>query len=208
MRGDAIRCAVAIAASAILLTAGAVGLSGQQVPRNGFWLEGGTGTGTIRSAGSAAERSEVTVAYGRSLHLRVGGAVSSRVLLGVELFTLDSDDLALQQGDPVVDAQNGSVGPVVLWYVGGSGLFLKGGVGVARGTFSARSATGQVISAKRTGSALSFDVGFDIDVARWLALTANLGTYILAIGDVSVEDASVDDLVATVYEAGIGLTLR
>lgn len=198
----------ASAAAAILLMAAAGGLSAQRAPRTGFWLEGGTGTGTIRSSGSTTARGDVTVAYGRSTHLRVGAAVSPRVLLGVELFTLDSNDLPLEQGNPGVDAQNGVVGPVVLWYAGSSGLFLKAGVGVARGTFSARSATGQVVSDKRTGSALSFDVGFDIDVARWLALTANLGTYIMAIGDVSVENASVDDLVATVYEAGIGLTLR
>ncbi len=206
MSGRLVRRTAAVATSAILLGVVGAGVSAQQVPRAGFWLEGGTGTGTIRSAGSGSE--EITVAYGRSLHLRVGGAVSSRVLLGMELFTLDSDDLPLDQGGPAVDARNGSIAPVVLWYVGTSGLFLKGGVGLARGTFTARSASGQAVAAKRTGSALSFDVGFDIDVVRWLALTANLGTYIMAIGDVYVDGEGVDDLVATVYEAGIGLTFR
>ena len=179
---------------------------GQVAARRGIWFEAGTGTGTIRSACSSCN--VVTVAYGRTGRIRVGTALSPRVLLGLELFTLDSSDFSLTQGVPPVDAENGSIAPVVLWYVGQSGFFLKGGVGMARGTFSATTPSGQVVTAKRTGSALSFDVGFDVGVARWLAVTANLGTYVLAIGDVHVNGNAVDDLVAIIYEASVGLTLR
>lgn len=195
-----------VAAVWVLLSSSASGAAAQGARRGGFWLEGGTGTGTVRNQCSAC--TSVTVTYGRSRHLRVGGAIGPGVLLGVELFTLDSSDLSLQQGVPVVDAKNGSVAPVVLWYVGSSGLFLKGGVGLSRGTFAARSPQGVLVTTKRTGSALSFDVGFDIGITRRFAVTANLGTYVMAIGDVHVNGTVVDDLVATIYEAGIGLTLR
>ena len=181
-------------------------VTAQARPRGGLWVEAGWGAGTVRSACSAC--AAVTVAYGTSSHLRVGGAVSPRVLLGIELFALHSSDLLLAEGLAPVDAENGSLAPVVIWYTGGSGLFLKGGVGLARGTFTVRPATGGIATTERGGLAITFGVGFDVGIASWLALTANLGTYVTAIGDIPLDGAVVDDVVATVYEAGVGLTLR
>jgi hypothetical protein len=51
-------------------------------------------------------------------------------------------------------------------------------------------------------------VGFDIPIARWLALTANLGTNVMSVGDVDVNGTVVDDIIATIYEVGVGVTLR
>jgi len=181
------------------------GAAAQEPPRSGFWLEGGAGTGTVRSACSACP--SVTVAYGTANHLRVGGSLSSRVLLGVEFFALRSSELELSPGGPSVDAENGSVGPIVIWYVGGSPFFFKGGVGLARGTYTVQSASGPVTT-ERSGASISFSVGYDIRLARRLALTASLGSYATAVGDVSVDGMIVDDLIATVYQAGFGLTLR
>jgi hypothetical protein len=178
----------------------------QAAARSGFWLEGGWGAGTVRSACSACP--SVTVAYGTSTHLRVGGALSARALLGLELFALHSSELELADGAPPVDAENGSLGPVVIWYVGPSGLFLKGGVGLARGNFTVRSTSGEPVTTDRTGSTITFGVGFDLGVARRFALTANLGMNVAAIGDVDVDGTVADDVVATVYEAAVGITLR
>lgn len=150
----------------------------------------------------------MTVAYGRSTHLRVGGAVSPRALLGIEAFALHSSELRLTEGATPVEAENGGVGPVAIWYVGPSGLFLKGGVALARGNFTVQSAEGEPVTTERTGLAYTFGLGFDVGVARWLALTANLGTFVTAIGDVRVDGTVADDVVATVYEAAIGVTLR
>lgn len=186
--------------------AAAHGVAAQDATRSGFWLEGGWGAGTVRTACGACI--EPTVAYGSSTHLRVGGAVSSRVLLGVEVFVLHSSDVVLADGAAPVDAENGSIGPIVIWYVGGSGIFLKGGVGMARGTFSVRPPSGPPATTERTGSALTFGVGFDLAIARRLALTANLGMNVAAIGDIDFGGAMVDDVIATVYEAGVGVTLR
>jgi hypothetical protein len=64
------------------------------------------------------------------------------------------------------------------------------------------------VTTERTGSGLTFGMGFDIGVFSWLALSGNLGTYVTAVGDVHVNGTVVDDIIATVYEAGVGLTLR
>ena len=41
-----------------------------------------------------------------------------------------------------------------------------------------------------------------------MALTASLGTNVMAIGDVTVNGTVVDDIIATVYEASFGVALR
>ena len=181
-------------------------LAAQGPARSGFWLEGAIGTGTVRNSCHAC--GYVTVAYGSADYFRIGGALSPRVLVGLEVFALSSSDLTLAPGAAPVEAENGSIAPIVIWYVGRSGFFLKGGAGLARGSFLVRTASGQAITTKRMGSSLTFGVGFDIGIARWLALTANLGTYVTAIGDVEVDGTPVDDLIATVYEAGVGIALR
>jgi len=196
--------AITLLLAVLAVSAGAAGA--QEAPRSGFWLEGGSGAGTVRSACSGCP--VVTVAYGRSTHLRVGGAVSPHALLGFEVFALQSSELTLADGLAPGEAENGGVGPVVIWYVGPSGLFLKGGVGLARGTFTVQSAEGEPLTTERTGLAYTFGIGFDFGIARWLALTANLGSYVTAIGDVRVDGAVADDVIATVYEAAVGVTLR
>ena len=173
--------------------------------RSGFWIEAGAGTGTVRSACSACPA--VTVAYGTANHLRLGLALAPRVLLGLEFFALHSSELELAAGTPPVDAEHGSIAPVVLWYVGRSGFFLKGGIGLARGTYTVQSTVGPVTT-ERVGSSIAFGIGYDIRIASRLALTATLGTYATAVGDVHLDGMIVDDLIATVYEAGVGLTLR
>lgn len=174
--------------------------------RQGFWLEGSTGTGTVRN--TCAGCTGITVGYGSSNHIRIGGTLNPRLLVGAEFFALRSSKITLASGQPPVDAENISVAPIVIGYVGHSGFFLKGGAGLTRGTFTVRPETGEPVTTKRTGSGLTFGVGLDVKLLQWLAMTVTLDTYVAAVGDVQVEDVLVDDIIATVYEAGIGLTLR
>lgn len=189
---------------ALVITAQAASAQGEL--RRGFWLEGSTGTGTVRN--TCAGCPGITVGYGASSHVRVGGSLNRRLLVGLEFFALRSSEIRLAPGTPPVDAENISVAPVVIGYVGHSGFFLKGGAGLTRGNFTVRPESGEPVTTKRTGSGLTFGAGLDIKLLQWLALTVTLDTYVAAVGDVYVEDVLVDDIIATVYEAGIGLTLR
>ena len=55
---------------------------------------------------------------------------------------------------------------------------------------------------------MTFGVGFDFPVNSWLALTTNASAYVGAIGDVQVQETFIDDVVSTVLNVNIGLTLR
>ena len=44
--------------------------------------------------------------------------------------------------------------------------------------------------------------------SRRIALTANLATYVTAVGDIVLPTRRVDDVIATIYELGIGFTIR
>jgi hypothetical protein len=198
-------CGVALAVAALLGLAG--GAHAQEAARSGFWLEAARGTGTVRNSCQGCD--DVTTAYGSANYVRAGvGLFGTPVLLGLELFALSSTDLALVPGSPPVDAENGALGPIVMWYFGESGLYLRGGAGLARGTYTVRTNTGETATAKRTGSALTFGAGFDVGIWSWLAVTADLSTYIASVGDVTVDGTVVDDIIATVYQASVGLALR
>jgi hypothetical protein len=189
----------------VLLLVGAGSAAAQEGVRSGLWLEAAIGTATVRN--SCGRCDAVTAAYGGTDYLRLGHSISPRVLLGIEVFSLGASDLVLGPGAMPVEGVNRSIAPVVIWYVGESGFFLKGGAGIARGTFTVPTAT-PTAPIRRTGSALTFGVGFDIPIARWLALTANLGTNVMSVGDVDVNGTVVDDIIATIYEVGVGVTLR
>ena len=193
--------------AAAMLMCAARETAAQQPSRSGLWLEAARGTGTVRN--SCRDCDGVTTAYGSANYLRAGfGLFGTPVLLGLELFALSSSNLDLVGGGPTVDAENGAVGPIVMWYLGDSGVYFRGGAGLSRGTYTVRTSEGQTATAKRTGSALTFGLGFDVGVWSWLAVTADLGTYIAAVGDLTVDGTLVDDIIATVYQASVGLALR
>ncbi len=178
----------------------------QQGVRRGMWLEGAIGTGTVRNGcGGCAE---VTSAYGGTDYLRVGRSITPRVSVGLEVFALSASNLEFGSTSVPIDAENRSLAPIVMWYVGRSGFFLKGGAGLARGTFTVRTSDGETVTTTRTGSALMYGLGFDVGILSWLAVTASLGSNVMAIGDLPVDGDVVDDVIATVYEVGVGLTLR
>jgi len=190
-----------------LLAGAADEVRAQERVRSGFWMEAAKGTGTVRNT-CAGGCEGVTVAYGPTYHLRAGGALGSRVLVGLELFSHNAPKLVLAPGVSAVEAQSGSLTPVVLWYVGESGFYLKGGAGLNHGTYTVRPPIGDPLTTERLGTGLTFGVGLDIGLGEWLALTANFDTFVNAVGDVSVDETLVDDIIATIYEVGIGIVLR
>ena len=148
------------------------------------------------------------MAYGAASHLRAGGSLAGGVLFGLELFALDATGVVLGSGTQPAEGENVSLAPIVIWYVGGGGFFLKAGAGIARGNFTVRPAEGEPTTTRRTGSGLTFGVGFDVPLGSWLALTANLGTYVTAIGDVNLDGEVIDDVISTMYGAAVAITVR
>jgi hypothetical protein len=201
------RFGLSLAVSGSVLWGAADGAYAQERVRSGFWMEAAKGTGTVRNT-CAAGCEGVTVAYGPTYHFRAGGSVGSRVLVGVELFSHRAPKLVLAPGVSAVDAHSGSLTPVVLWYVGESGFYLKGGAGLNQGTYTVRPPTGDPITTERLGTGLTFGVGLDLGLGDRFALTANFDSFVNAVGDVSVDGTLVDDIIATVYEVGIGIVLR
>lgn len=181
--------------------------NGAAQPRTRLWVESGVGTGTARIGCTGC--TDVTTAYGTSSFLRLGGTVSRRVLMGLEVFAFNDETVVLPtQTGEAVDAENAAISAVVLWYPGSSAVFLRGGLGLARGTFTVTPPSGPRTVTTNQGSALSFGIGLDVPLLSWFAVTANLASYVSAIGDVRLPGGVVDDVIATVYHASIGLTIR
>lgn len=175
--------------------------------RSGFWLEDGVGTGTIRIGCSSC--AEPRAVYGQSSYLRLGGSLSERVLLGFEVFALLDEHFGLAEADSSLTVENVSVGPVVLWYPWQSGMFFKGGFGLAHGEVTVAQIDGPpTILASGTGSAVTFGAGFDVPILKWFSLTANFGIYFTALGDVNIQGTYMDDVITSMYNANFAVTLR
>ena len=204
------RAAVARRAGPLALAALAAAGAAAQAPapvRSGFWFEAGAGTGGVWVGCEGC--ADVTASFGENVYVRGGGAFSDRVLWGVELFGLPTVGGGPAAPDSTLRVNNVSAGPVVLWYPWGGGVFVKGGVGLSRsevrlpGPGGGGAGLGQA-----TGTGLSFGVGLDVPLFRRWALTASLGSHVGAVGDLTVQDASVDDVITTMYNASVALTLR
>ncbi|MGD8277664.1 MAG: hypothetical protein PVH00_06540 [Gemmatimonadota bacterium] len=198
------RCSVLY--GVVFMVAAFPGAAGAQRPhRSGLWGELGGGPSSVRIACSGC--ADVTRRSGSGGYFRVGGAVSDRILIGVEAFSLVDEAFGFSEGDTSIVAENVSLAGVVLWYPGRTGIFLKAGVGLASGEFTIPGTPEPVVS-QGIGTGLTFGIGFDLPIWRGLAVTGNAGTWVTAIGDVVLPDATVDDVIATLYGLTFGFTLR
>lgn len=194
-------------ALAAVATVGTVGTVAAQRPhRSGLWFEAGWGPASIRVACTGCE--DVTRAAGSGAVFRLGGVISDKVLFGIEAFSFIDESFGIGDEDESLVAENSNLGGVVLWWPWKGGFFLKGGVGIANGRFTVdpETETEQVISG--TGVGLTFGVGLDLPVKRWLAFTLNGGAYVTAIGDLVLPNARVDDVIPSMYALTIGFTIR
>jgi len=185
----------------------ATGAEAQRPHRTGLWIETGGGVGYVRIASSGS--TPVTSAPGSTSYLTVGVLLSDNVLLGVENAGFVDEMLGFFRGDTSSVAQTWSLAVVVLWYPWRSGLFAKGGVGVAQGTFTVSpTGGGAPITARGTGVGLNFGAGYDLKISRKIALTGCLCADIAGIGDVVLPSTRIDDMIASIYHITIGITIR
>ena len=196
----------AAAAVAVVATALAGGAAAQRPHRTGLWFELGGGPAAVRVA--CAGCADVSFEAGSGGYLRLGGVLSDRVLLGVEAFGFDDETFGFTAGDTAFVAETGTVAAVVLWFPWRSGAFLKGGVGLAEGSFTTTPTTGTPVIAEGVGVGLTFGLGWDVAISRKFAITANAAAFIAAIGDLVLPSGTVDDVIATMYVVSIGFTVR
>lgn len=170
-----------------------------------MWGELGAGPGQVRIACSGC--TDVVRAAGVTNYVRIGGTVSDRVLIGLEVFSLLNRGLGFSSGDTTKTAETGTAAVVVLWFPSRRGFFFKGGAGIAVGQFTIPGTAGaDTISGGGIG--LTFGFGWDFAISRKFAVTTNLAAYVTAVGDVVLPGQRVDDLIATMYQGSIGFTIR
>jgi hypothetical protein len=178
-----------------------------QSVRNDVWLEASTGTGGIFFNCSACESPIRT--FGESVHFRIGGKLSDRVLLGFEVYSLISKTFQPTGGNEIREVEISSFAPVVIWYPWRYGLFLKGGFGFSRGEVeTAATEETPAIIATGIGSGMSVGAGIDLPIFKYVAVSLQAGIFIGALGDVTVDDTVIDDLISTSYSLSVGLVLR
>jgi hypothetical protein len=188
-------------------TVGAVETVAAQRPhRSGLWFEAGWGFASIRVACTGCE--DVTRASGSGAAFRLGGVISDKVLFGVETFTYLNESFGLSDTDPDLVARTSNFGAVVLWWPWKGGFFLKGGVGMANGEFTLDAETDDEVVFDGTGVGLTFGIGLDVPVKRWLALSFNAGAYVTAIGDLVTPTVRIEDVIPSMYTVTLGFTIR
>jgi hypothetical protein len=192
----------------VVLTAPVAPASAQRTDRphrSGLWGEFGAGAGRVRIACSGC--TAVVVANAPTSYVRIGGTVSDRVVIGLEVFSLLNRSLGFAPGDSTTTAETATVAIVVLWFPSRRGFFFKGGAGLAAGQFTIPGTAGADTSNGR-GIGVTYGFGWDFPLSRKFAITTNFAAYVTAIGDVVLPGRRVDDMIATMYQAGIGITFR
>lgn len=197
-------------AAAMLLALGLgapAALEAQKNPhRQGLWGEIGNGPTRFRIGCSSC--SGVTTSGGHGSILRIGGTLSHKVLLGVETFGFLDKAFGFDPDDTTLVAEHGSLMGVVLWYPWRAHFYVRGGAGLSAGDFTVASDSGPPVIASGAGVGLSFGLGFDVPISRKFALSAQLGAYITAIGDIVLPTRTVDDVIPTMYTMQFGLIFR
>lgn len=149
--------------------------------RDGFWISGGLGYGSLGCDGCGSRTGSV------SGDLSIGGTISPRFLLGAgtAAWTKSEDGATLTVA--TLDAR-------VRFYPSRSGgFFVTGGIGFG----SMRGGVGS-ISATETGVGTILGLGWDIRVARNTSITPYWNGF-------AMKNANVD---ANVGQAGIAVTLH
>jgi hypothetical protein len=153
----------ALALALVCLLGGSAAAQRPQT-REGFWISGGLGYGSLDTVCEGCESDRVS---GLTAMLALGGTTSSNFLLGGELegWAREVDG---------VDRTFGHLSGVVYWYPQATGgFFAKGGLGVA--TLGADAGVAGDFS--ETGFALHGGVGYDVRVGRNLSLTPAAGVF-------------------------------
>ena len=173
-----VQCIAVVAA----LTVSAVSAQAQHAQaRDGFWLSGGLGYGSLGCDNCGSRES------GLSGDFSLGGTISPRFLLGVGAAGWSKEDQGARLTVSTLDAR-------VRFYPSTTGgLFLTAGIGVGqvRGDFGGFSAT-------ETGLGTVLGLGWDIRVAKNTSITPYWNGF-------AMKNNNTD---ANVGQAGIAVTLH
>lgn len=177
----------------------------QRPHRTGLWGEISAGIGSIRVACTGCADPEFTP--GSAGLVRLGGTLTDKVMLGWESAAFTHEVLGAGSADSSTRSQIETISIVVLWFPWRSGLFLKGGVGIAQGRFTV-AAGSAVDSTEGTGIGMTLGLGWDVPISRKFAITANAASIIAAPGDFVLPGRRIDDLIGSVYQVSVGITFR
>jgi hypothetical protein len=201
-----VRWLLASLASAGLLLGATTGAAQQRPARSGFWLELGGGVGSIRVACSGCE--DITRASGSSGYARIGGLLTRKVLLGIESFGFSNEAFAFSDQDESLIAELANVAAIVVWFPWDNRIFLKGGLGLASGRFTVQPTEGEEQEIDGVGVGLTFGMGYDLPLRKWLSLTLSGSAVVAAIGDLVLPTQRVEDVIPTMYQLTLGFTVR
>ena len=191
--------------STILITiaAAAVAGSASAQTRHGFFFGGGVGYG---SGDASTEETRADLSQiggldsgregGLTINLRLGKTLSTRLALGAELNgyfrSEDNADISLFNATAAF-----------YLYPSDAGLFVKGGLGLARAGFSLENddLTG-------LGFGAMLGVGYDFPIGDTLAVTPQATYWFGSPGDMAVDDIVIlHGFRHNVIEVGVGITL-
>jgi hypothetical protein len=186
-------------AAAVLCTLAAAPAAAQTLSRPGFWMDAGVGFGRLRLTCTTC--AGIVAATGPAYTISVGGAPSQNVLLGVQGEMWSSSGSLRQQVQTVV--------AMVQWYPWPAAkLFVRGGVGIVRGSVALTTDTTGAHSAKGTGVALTLSVGYDIRLTPHFGVALQAATNVAALGDLVVGGVIANDVIAYVSRIGVALVYR
>jgi hypothetical protein len=176
------------ALAAALALAPAPAMAQQAQTREGFFFRAGLGYGSM---GLGCDRcNDLDRQGGLSGYLTLGGAMSSNVLLGVEL------DGWYTAADGAHREFSTLSAAVWLYPMAARGLFLKGGVGAST-IFGDYNALDQDIAAE-VGLGLVVGAGYDVRIGGNTSLTPHLSYF----------RGSFDGGDANVFQAGLGIAFH
>lgn len=150
---------------------------------------------------------DVTTGTSKGGLFRLGVALETDVVLGLEAMGHSSETFAGDADEDVL-IENLNVNAIVLWFPWQSGVFLKAGVGAARGTVTVEPAGEDPLDTRGTGVGLTAGIGLDLVVWKRLSISVGVGAWISALGDIVLPEANVDDVISSAYGLTLGLALR
>lgn len=176
------RLPVAVAAAALMLSAGVQNVAAQSRPqtREGFFIGFGLGWGSMGCKDCGSRES------GFSGYLKLGGTVNQQLLLGFE-----SNGWVKEQSGVTLSQSNASA--VAYFYPEAeSGFFLKGGIGLS----TLKLAVSGLGSGSQSGFGMVTGLGYDARVGANFSLTP-YANFVYG---------SFDGGSTNVFQAGLGLT--
>lgn len=184
--------------AALALTSAA---QAQYQRRSGIWLDAGAGIGRLRV--SCRSCSPPASGSGYAIDISIGGAASKYVLLGVE-------GQVWTGSDAQVDEQVRTLSVVAQWYPWPkTGFFVRFGTGLVDGHVAPNDSVAVRTAVKGRGVVMGASLGWDQPITRHLAITAQAGDQIAALGDITTASGGLsDDTIAYVSRLSLALTLR